>query len=96
MNIKTLAIAATLLLSAGASFAKTIDGVDEGPAFKSTLTRAQVQNDLRDAMANGHFTESGYVARMPAAAPSLSRNAVRGEAIASLKMHDMTGMYVGS
>ena len=95
MNIKTIAVAATLLLSAGASFAKTIDGVEVGPAFKSTLTRAQVQNDLRDAMAKGSFTEAGYVARMPAATGSRSRDAVRAEAIASMQMHDMNGLYVG-
>ena len=95
MNVKTFTVAATLILSAGASFAKTIDGVEDGPVFKSTLTRAQVQNDLHDAMAKGSFTESGYVAHMPAVTASRSREAVHAEAIASMKMHDMTGMYVG-
>ena len=95
MNIKTLFIATALTLTAGATFAKTIDGVEESPAFKSTLTRAEVQQDLRVALTKGSFTEAGYVARAQTAAPVRKREEVRAEAIASVKHPAMANLYVG-
>lgn len=95
MNIKTLVITAALVLSAGSTFAKTIDGVEQSPPFKSTLTRAQVQQDLRDALTKGSFTEAGYVARTQTMAHSRNRDEVRAEAIASVHHHGMNNLYIG-
>ena len=95
MNIKTLFIATALTLTAGATFAKTFDGVEESPTFKSTLTRAQVQEDLRIALTKGSFTEAGYVARAQPKAASRKREEVRAEAIASVKHPAMANLYIG-
>ena len=95
MNIKTIIVAGSLLLSAGATFAKTIDGVEESPTFKSTLTRAEVQQDLRIALTKGSFTEAGYVARPQKTWQVLTRDEVRSEAIASVHHAAMTNLYIG-
>ena len=95
MNIKTIIVAGSLLLSAGATFAKTIDGVEESPPFKSTLTRAEVQQDLREALTKGSFTEAGYVARPQKMIHARNRGEVRSEAIASVQHHEMNNLYIG-
>ena len=55
MRIKSFIAAGAILITAGSAFADVVDGVAPDASFKSTLSRAQVVAQLRQARANGEI-----------------------------------------
>ncbi|GAC1410768.1 MAG: hypothetical protein NVSMB6_11530 [Burkholderiaceae bacterium] len=80
MPIKSFIAAAAILLSAGSAFAEAIDGVAPDASYKSTLSRARVVEQLRQAQARGEI-QSGelYGSQVPNFHSTKSRAQVIGE-----------------
>jgi hypothetical protein len=79
MDIKQLTVAAALIIAAGSAFAqKTTTWVVPDAGFKSTMTRAEVRNDLRTGDRRAWHHRDGE--DMVYSAGPQSRKDVRGEA----------------
>ncbi len=89
MKTKLIITAAALLLSAGASFADSInDGSWPVIKFTPTLSRAQVKQELATAREHGQLMMGDvYPMQQSAVTSNLTRNEVRAQAIKYAEMH---------
>ena len=80
MRIKSFIAAAAILIATGSAFAEAAHGVAPDSSFKSTLSRAQVVEQLRQARANGEIQLGElYGSRVPNLHSTTSRAQVIGE-----------------
>jgi hypothetical protein len=90
MLTSKLVLVASLALAATGAFADSGDvHINDWSTFSSTVTREQVQQEMRDAFARGesNFGERGYVA---AKGPESSRS--RAEVLAELREAQRLGL----
>lgn len=89
MKTKLIITAAALLLSAGASFADSINsGSWPETHFTPTLSRAQVKQELAVARQHGQLMMGDiYPASQSVVTSNLTRNEVRAQAVQYAKMN---------
>jgi hypothetical protein len=82
MNIKSVAAAAGIVLSSGSAFAQQIEFVAPDASFHSSMTRAEVRNQLIEAETIGKTAWQMYDGQdSPSGAGILSRAEVRSQLI---------------
>ena len=100
MNIKNIVATAALFIAAGSAFAQQTEFVAPDAGFKSSLTRAQVRQELAQAYAQGAVVQRQHDGQdTQFAAGTQSREQVRKEAArASQTRHagDVNDLYFGA
>ena len=99
MNVKSFSAAAVIVLFSGSAFAQQTEFVAPDASFHSSLTRAEVRNQLVEAEKLGdtawQMVDGENVVRQTG---TLSRQQVRAETLAALTMHragDVNDIYFG-
>jgi hypothetical protein len=99
MNVKNLIAAVAVFAAAGSAFAQQTEFVAPDAGFQSTLTRAEVRQDLAQAASEGAIAQRQHDGQDTVyAASSRSRQDVRAEAIkAASNRHygDVNDTYFG-
>ncbi|SMP61092.1 DUF4148 domain-containing protein [Noviherbaspirillum suwonense] len=84
MNVKNLFAAVAVFAAAGSAFAQQAEFVAPDAGFRSTLTRAEVRQDLAQAASQGAIAQRQHDGQDTVyAAGSRSRQEVRAESIQS-------------
>ncbi|MDB5759572.1 MAG: hypothetical protein JWM30_2861 [Burkholderia sp.] len=100
MNLKKLIAAVAVFAAAGSAFAQQAEFVAPDVGFKSTLTRAEVRQDLTRATSQGTIAQRQHDGQDTVyAASTRSRQEVRAEAIQSAQSHragDVNNLYFGA
>jgi hypothetical protein len=88
MNVKNLIAAVAVFAAAGSAFAQQTEFVAPDAGFNSSLTRAQVRQDLARAQSQGLTAQRQHDGQDTVYAGSdKSRQAVKSEQAASAKQH---------
>ena len=99
MNVKNLIAAVAVFAAAGSAFAQQTEFVAPDAVFKSTLTRAEVRQDLAQAASQGQIAQRQHDGQDTVyAGNTRSRQEVRAEAIkaASVRHYgDVNDTYFG-
>jgi hypothetical protein len=99
MNVKNLIAAVAVFAAAGSAFAQQTEFVAPDAGFQSTLTRAEVRQDLAQAASEGTVAQRQHDGQDTVyAAASRNRQEVRAEAIrAASNRHyvDVNDTYFG-
>jgi precorrin-4 methylase len=100
MNVKKLIAAVAVFAAAGSAFAQQSEFVAPDASFNSTLTRAEVRQDLTQATSQGAIAQRQHDGQDTVyAASTRSRQEVRAEAIQSAQSHragDVNNLYFGA
>ena len=100
MNVKNLIAAVAVFAAAGSAFAQQTEFVAPDAGFKSTMTRAEVRQDLTQAASQGAIVQRQHDGQDPVyAAGTRSRQDVRGEATQSARNHragNVNDLYFGA
>jgi len=99
MNVKKLIAAVAVFAAAGSAFAQQTEFVAPDAGFKSTLTRAEVRQDLAQAASQDNIAQHQHDGQDTVyAAGTRSRQEVKGEAIQSASSRhygDVNDTYFG-
>ena len=88
MNVKKLIAAVAVFAAAGSAFAQQAEFVAPDAGFKSSMTRAEVRQDLASAQTQGLTAQRRHDGQDAVYAGSIqSRQAVKAEQSASAKQH---------
>jgi hypothetical protein len=88
MNVKKLIAAVAVFAAAGSAFAQQTEFVAPDAGFRSTLTRAEVRQDLAGAQSQGLTAQRRHDGQDSVYAGNTnSRQAVKAEQSASAKQH---------
>ena len=88
MNVKNLIAAVAVFAAAGSAFARQTEFVAPDAGFKSTLTRAEVRQDLAAAQSQGLTAQRRHDGQDAVyAGTDKSRQAVKAEQSASARQH---------
>ena len=100
MNVKNLIAAVAVFAAAGSAFAQQTEFVAPDAGFKSSLTRAEVRQDLAQAASVGAIAQRQHDGQDSVyAASSRSRQDVRAETIKSARLYragDVNDLYFGA
>lgn len=100
MNIKNIIVATAILAAAGSSFAQQTEFVAPDAGFKSTLTRAQVRQELAQAYEQGDIVQRQHDGQDTQFAGSTqSREQVKKEAARAAQTRhagDVNDLYFGA
>ena len=100
MNVKNLIAAVAVFAAAGSDFAQQTEFAAPDAGFKSTLTRAEVRQDLAQAASQGAIAQRQHDGQEAVyAASNRSRQEVRAEAIQSAQSRragDVGSLYFGA
>jgi len=100
MNVKNLIAAVAVFAAAGSAFAQQTEFVVPDAGFQSTLTRAEVRQDLAQAASQGAIAQRQHDGQDTVyAASSRSRQDVRAEAIQSAQSRragNVNDLYFGA
>ena len=100
MNIKNIIATAALFAAAGSAFAQQTEFVAPDAGFKSTLTRAEVRQDLAQAYAQGNVAQRQHDGQdTQFAAGTKSREEIRKEAARAAQTRhagDVNDLYFGA
>jgi hypothetical protein len=100
MNVRKLIAAVAIFATAGSAFAQQTEFVVPDAGFKSTLTSAEVRQDLAQAASQGAIAQRQHDGQDTIyAASSRSRQDVRAEAIQSAQSRhagDVNSLYFGA
>jgi len=100
MNVKKLIAAVAVFAAAGSAFAQQTEFVAPDAGFKSTLTRAEVRQDVTQAASQGKLVQQQHTGQDPVYAKGQrSRAEVRAEAIQSAQSRraaDVNNLYFGA
>ena len=100
MNVKNLIAAIAVFAVAGSAFAQQTEFVAPNAGFKSSLTRAEVRQDLVQAASEGAIAQRQHDGQDSVyAAVNRSRQEVRAETIKSVRSHragDVNDLYYGA
>jgi hypothetical protein len=100
MNVKKLIAAVAVFAAVGSAFAQQSEFVAPDAGFNSTLTRAEVRQDLTQATSQGAIAQRQHDGQDTVyAASTRSRQEVRAEAIQSAQSHragDVNNLYFGA
>jgi hypothetical protein len=100
MNVKNLIAAVAVFAAAGSAFAQQTEFAAPDAGFKSTLTRAEVRQDLAQAASQGAIAQRQHDGQEAVyAAGKRSRQEVRAEAIQSAQSRragDVNSLYFGA
>ena len=100
MNVKNLFAAVAVFAAAGSAFAQQTEFVAPDAGFQSSLTRAEVRQDLAQAASQGAIAQRQHDGQdTNYAAGSQSRQNVRAETIRSARAHragDVNDLYFGA
>ena len=100
MNIKKLIAAVAVFAVAGSAFAQQSEFVVPDAGFKSTLTRAEVRQDLAQAASRSAIAQRQHDGQDTVySASDRSRQEVRAEAIQSAQSRhagDVNNLYFGA
>jgi hypothetical protein len=100
MNVKNLFAAVAIFAAAGSAFAQQSEFVAPDAGFKSSLTRAEVRQDLGQAASQGAIAQRQHDGQDTIyAAGSRSRQDVRAESIQSAQSHragNVNDLYFGA
>ena len=99
INLRNLVAAAALFAATGAAFAQQTEFVAPDAGFRSSLTRAEVRQDLAQAAADGAIAQRQHDGQDTVyAGGSRSREEVRAEAVRSAALRhygDVNDTYFG-
>jgi len=98
MNVKKLIAAAAVFAAAGSAFAQQAEFVAPDAGFQSTMTRAQVHQEMVQAYSEGQLVQRQHDSQdMVYPDSSRTREEVRAEAKAARDYHagDVNDMYFG-
>jgi hypothetical protein len=100
MNIKNIIATVALFAAAGSTFAQQAEFVAPEAGFKSSLTRAQVRQDLAQAYAQGNVAQRQHDGQdTQFASGTQSREQVRKEAARAAQTRhagDVRDLYFGA
>lgn len=100
MDVKKLIAAVAVCAAAGSAFAQQTEFFQPDAAFKSTLTRAEVRQDVTKAASQGKLVMQQHTGQDPVYAKGeRSRAEVRAEAIQSAQFRragDVNNLYFGA
>ena len=100
MNVKNLIAAVAVFAAAGSAFAQQTEFVTPDAGFKSSLTRAEVRQDLAQAASAGAIAQRQHDGQDAVyAAGSRSRQEVRAEAVKSAQTRragNVNDLYFGA
>jgi hypothetical protein len=100
MNVKNIFAAVAIFAAAGAACAQQTEFVAPDAGFKSSVTRAEVRQDLASATREGLTAQRQHDGQDTAvAAGSQSRQDVRAETIRSARAHragNVNDLYFGA
>ena len=100
MNVKNLIAAVAVFAAAGSAFAQQTEFVAPDAGFQSSLTRAEVRQDLAQAAGQGAIVQRQHDGQDTVyAAGGRNRQDVRAEAIRSARLHragDVNDLYFGA
>ena len=100
MNVKKLIAAVAVFAAAGSAFAQQSEFIAPDAGFKSTLTRAEVRQDLTQAASQGAVAQRQHDGQDNVyAASTRSRQEVRADAIQSAQSRragDVNNLYFGA
>ena len=100
MNVKKLIAAVAMFAAAGSAFAQQSEFVAPDAGFKSTLTRAEVRQDLTQAASQGAVAQRQHDGQDTVyAAGNRSRQEVGADAIQSAQSRragDVNNLYFGA
>lgn len=99
MNFKKLVTAVAVFAATGAAFAQSTEYVVPDAEFKSTLTRAEVRQEMAQAYSQGKLVQQQRTGQDPVYAKGQrSRAEVRAEAAEAARQHhaaDVSSPYFG-
>jgi hypothetical protein len=99
MTIKKLIAAVAVFAAASSAFAQQTEFVEPGAGFKSTLTRAEVRQQMGEAYSKGQMVQQQHTGQDPVYAKGeRSRAEVRAEAAEAARQHhaaDVNSPYFG-
>jgi hypothetical protein len=100
MNVKNLIAAVAVFAAVGSAFAQQTEFVAPDAGFKSSMTRAEVRQDLTQAAAQGAIAQRQHDGQdMVYAVSSRSRQEVRADAIQSAQSRragNVNDLYFGA